>query len=370
MSKKEPLLGDIDVSESFKTKDAGEKKPEHVAVSYAKESLHAREKPEEKKREYKAHEFRPKNLKGKDDRNFLIRHYDKNYKKLLLVPLAVLIASAAILLISYAQTGEFFQKDVSIKGGVTVTILQDYEDLDELESYLSSQIGTAVNARRLTGAGTSSGIILDAGIEKDEEVQAFLAAVQQKTGKLSAEEYSTQIIGSALGASFFSQITRAIIFAFISMAIVVFVYFRLSAGTWIVVPGLFVIWTVLVDIISTLAVVSLLQIKVSTAGLAAFLLLIGYSVDTDILLTMRMLKSRHERLFDRVMSAARTGVFMTVAGMLAVIVGLLVTRSETIRQIMLILVIGLAFDLLNTWLTNTGVLRWYMERKRYDPGKN
>ena len=315
---------------------------------------------------------KPQNFKKPkkvENRNFFLEHYDKNYKKILIIPLIIFATSVLILFYSYSQTGEFFQKDVSIKGGVTVTVLNDYQDIGSLEDFLSKEIGTSVSVRKLAELGSSRGIILEAGIESDEDVEKLMEALQTKTGRLSEDQYSVQVIGSALGSSFFEQMIKGIVFAFILMGLVVFFYFRFAAGQWAWIPGLFVIWTVFVDIISTLAVVSLLQIKVSTAGLAAFLLLIGYSVDTDILLTMRMLRSRQEKIFDRVLSAARTGILMTVAGLVAVTTGLLVTQSDTIRQIMLILVIGLVFDLLNTWLTNTGILRWYLERKRYGSSK-
>ena len=366
MDEKKPLLGSVDVSQSFKGDgDSGGSRERIVMRADGKSrQFSKKDVSKKKKHEYKSHEFKPKHLKGGDGRNLLIRHYDKNYKRLLVVPFAVLVVAVAILLASYFQTGEFFEKDVSIRGGTTVTVLQDYADLDELERFLSDEFGTAVSARRLTEAGRTRGLVLDAGVE-GEESEAFVDAVKSRVGGLSEDQYSVQEIGSALGASFFSQIVTSILFAFFFMAVVVLLYFRFVVGKWIVIPSLFVIWTVLVDIVSTLAVVSLLDVKVSTAGLAAFLLLIGYSVDTDILLTMRMLKGRQDSIFDRVMSAAKTGVLMTVAGMSAVLVGLFVAQSETIKQIMLILIIGLAFDLLNTWLTNTGVLRWYMERNRY-----
>jgi len=323
------------------------------------------ENTEKKQYEYKQHDFRPKSGVVSDDRNFIIKSYDKNYKKLLLIPSIVVVIAVIILLSSFYSTGEFFQKDVSIKGGVTVTIQETYDDLEGLEQFLDESLGTPVNVRKLSEAGAYRGIILDAGIESDEEVNRFLDLIQEKTGVLSQEQYSIQVIGSSLGASFFKAVIVSIFAAFLFMAIVVFVYFRFATGNWILLPSLFIVWTVLVDMICTFAVISLFQVKLSTAGLAAFLLLIGYSVDTDILLTMRTLKSRQEKIFDRIMTAAKTGIFMTLAGMAAITAGMFFTQSETIRQIMLILVIGLAFDLLHTWLTNAGVLRWYMERGMY-----
>ncbi len=315
--------------------------------------------------EYKKHDFKPKSTLVEDKRNAFIRFYDVNYKKLLIVPAAVILFCIAILLFSFVSTGEFFQKDVSIKGGVTVTVMMPYENLGELEKFLTTELGKSVNVRMLSQAGADRGIILDAGIESDAEVENFLELIQEKTGVLSEEQYSIQVIGSSLGESFFKEVMISIIAAFILMALVVFIYFKIAAGKWIIVPSAFIIWTVLVDILCTFAVISLLNVRVSTAGLAAFLMLIGYSVDTDILLTMRTLKGKQEKIFDRITSAAKTGIFMTLTGMAAITAGLLVTQSETIKQIMLILLIGLAFDLLHTWITNTGILRWYMERNKY-----
>lgn len=315
--------------------------------------------------DYKKHDFKPKNVAVEDKRNVIIRIYDRHYKKLLALPAAVILICAAILLFSLLTTGEFFQKDVSIKGGVTITVLQPYEDVSGLEGFLTQKLGTSVNVRTLSQAGADRGIIIDAGLESDAEVQNLLRMIQEKTGQLSEELYSVQVVGSSLGESFFKQVMISILAAFALMALVVVIYFRFAAGRWIMVPSAFVIWTVLVDILCTFAVISLLNVRVSTAGLAAFLMLIGYSVDTDILLTMRVLKGRQEQIFDRVMSAAKTGIFMTLTGMAAITAGLLVAQSETIKQIMLILVIGLAFDLLHTWITNTGILRWYLERNKY-----
>ena len=320
-----------------------------------------------KKYEHKKHDFRPKNEKqtDRDRRNFMIKGYDKNYKKLLIIPSAVTVIAVLILAFNFLNTGEFFQTDVSIKGGATVTVLKNHEDVTGLEAFLTESLDTPVSVRTLSEAGINRGLVLDAGVQTDEEVERFLTLIQEETGPLSEGEYSIQVIGSSLGANFFKAVMISILMAFFFMAAVVFIFFRISTGSWIIIPSLFIIWTVIADIICTFAVVSLLQIKVSTAGLSAFLLLIGFSVDTDILLTMRMLKSRQEKLFDRIMTAARTGIFMTLTGMAAISAGLAFTQSETIRQIMLILVIGLAFDLMHTWLTNTGILRWYMERNTY-----
>jgi preprotein translocase subunit SecF len=139
--------------------------------------------------------------------------------------------------------------------------------------------------------------------------------------------------------------------------LVVFVYFRVP------IPCFAVILCALCDIVETLALVNLLGVKLSTAGVAAFLMLIGYSVDTDMLLTARVLRRKEGLLIDRIVSAIKTGVMMNVIAIGAVTVGLLLAQSDVLRQIMLILLIGLIFDMINTWIQNAGLLKNYVEGK-------
>jgi len=142
------------------------------------------------------------------------------------------------------------------------------------------------------------------------------------------------------------------------MGIVVFIYFKTFA------PSMAVILAALSDIVVTLAVFNLTGIKLSTAGIAAFLMLIGYSVDTDILLSTRVLKRKEGSVMDRVYNAMRTGLTMSATTLSAVLIALIFVQSEIVKQIMIILFIGLLVDLIMTWIQNVGILRLYLEKKR------
>ena len=160
-----------------------------------------------------------------------------------------------------------------------------------------------------------------------------------------------------MGASFFKDLIIALLIAFVFMAIVVFLYFRN------LVPAGAVILAAASDILITLAIVNLIGMKLSAAGIAAFLMLIGYSVDTDILLSTRVLKRREGTEMERIYGAFKTGMTMTITTLIAITVALVITQSEVIRQIMTILLIGLIVDIINTWIQNVGILRLYLERK-------
>jgi preprotein translocase subunit SecF len=142
------------------------------------------------------------------------------------------------------------------------------------------------------------------------------------------------------------------------MGIVVFLYFRTF------VPSIAVILAAFSDLIVTLAVINLMGIKLSTAGIAAFLMIIGYSVDTDILLTTRLVKRTHGTVMSRLMESMKTGMTMSATTIVVVTLALIFTQSETIRQIMTILLVGLMIDVINTWIQNAGIIRIYLERKK------
>jgi preprotein translocase subunit SecF len=117
------------------------------------------------------------------------------------------------------------------------------------------------------------------------------------------------------------------------------------------------------NMVVTLAVINLIGIKLSTAGVAAFLMLIGYSVDTNILLSTKVLKRKGGRIIERIISGMKTGLLMTLTTFTAVLIAFIFSQSEALSQIMLILMIGLLMDVLNTWIQNAGILRIYLEKK-------
>ncbi|MBI2657162.1 protein translocase subunit SecF [Candidatus Woesearchaeota archaeon] len=292
----------------------------------------------------------------------LLEFYDKKYKLLLIIPFIMLFLAIVQIGHQAYTTGEFIKKDVSLKGGVTVTIpFENAIDSRQIEKEISSQFPrNDISVRILRGTGAVVGMIVEADINGNDnaQVQGLLDAIGSSLKlDMSRADYGIEIIGSSLGESFFRESLIALAVAFLFMGIVIFIYFRT------LVPSAAVILAAFSDMAVALAVINLLDIRIGTAGVAAFLMLIGYSVDTDILLTVRVLKRKEGTVMDRVISSLKTGMTMTITAIISVIVALLVTQSEVIRQIMLILLIGLAADIFNTWIQNVGLLRIYVERK-------
>ena len=288
--------------------------------------------------------------------------YDKKYRLLLIIPILILLLALAQIGYQVYKTGDFIKKDVSLKGGVTITIPYKNElDANHLERQISSQFpANDVTVRTLRAAGTAAGIIIQIDLNGNDKAQVnkLLSAIDSSLNiDMGKVDYGLEIIGSSLGESFFRESLIALLVAFVFMGLVVLIYFR----TWI--PSLAIILAAFSDMVVALAVINVMDIKIGTAGIAAFLMLIGYSVDTDILLTVRVLKRKEGSVMDRIISSIKTGMTMTITAIISIIVALAVTQSEVIRQIMLILLIGLIADIFFTWIQNVALLRMYVERK-------
>ena len=284
--------------------------------------------------------------------------YEDKYKQLLVIPFLLLLFAVIQIGYQYAATGDFVHKGISLKGGSTVTIEQPASaDLSELEQLLQQRFpAEEISVRTLGSASRTTGIVVESAIQQEVEIKELVAAIKTRM-PLAEGSYTVEITHSSLGRSFFKQTVSALIVSFILMGLVVFFYFRTPMAS------LIVILAALSDIIVTLAIFNLTGIKLSSAGVAAFLMLIGYSVDTDILLSTRMLKRQNEGMMDRIYGALKTGATMTITTLAAVFVALVFAQNEIIKQIMIILFIGLLVDPIMTYIQNAGLLRMYLEKK-------
>jgi len=283
--------------------------------------------------------------------------YKDHYKSMIWFSMSLVLISLLIIGFHYFKTGDFVDKDISLKGGYEITLNLPFNSgitEADIENSLSDFKGKDVSIREVKSSEFASFIISTSDTSSEE----ILKAVEVKTGQLTKDQYSITQVGSSLGSSFFKDAMIAVIIAFIMMSIVVFVTFRVP------LPSLAVILCGFSDITFALAMVNLFGIKLSTAGFAAFLMLIGYSIDTDILLSTKVLKRKEGTVTDRVIDSMKTGLTMTGTAIAAVTVAYFATNSDVVKQIMIILIFGLIADIPFTWIQNAGILRWYVEERQ------
>ena len=288
----------------------------------------------------------------------LEENYKKYYKLLMIFPIVLLIISIGILAHSYQMTGDIIDRDVSLKGGLTVTINTEVPHT-QFEKIINDNFKSKeFLVRKLAEFGSDKqiGVIIETSDIKEPELKDILQ--KNLDLKLTKDNYFVEEVGSALGKEFYSQMIRALIFSFILMAIVVVAFYRK------LIPSIAVMQAAFSDIVVTMAVLNLIGHKLSPAGIGALLLLIGYSVDSDMVLTTNTLQRQNESVIAGFIRSFKTGMTMTLTTFAAVIIGFFLSISSILKEIFLIMLIGLVVDVIYTYLINAGLMMWYIERHK------
>jgi len=240
---------------------------------------------------------------------------------------------------------------VDLRGGNLATV-NGVSYSPEMQDYLITNLGDSTIKVRSIYSPLNEGFIVETGPDVDSSKLISLINARYPDAAVSVQN-----VGPSLGASFLEQGIQAVLLAFLFMAIIVFIAFRMP------IPSAAVVFSAFSDMLVALAFMSLVGIELSRYTIAAILMLIGYSVDTDILLTTRVLKEKGDTINQKVRNAMKTGLMMTFTTLAALSSLYIFSTSEVIDDIAIVLIFGLIADLMMTWIFNTGVLKWYVMRR-------
>lgn len=279
-------------------------------------------------------------------------------RKMVAISLAIFAVALAILGFTYINTGSPVRLGVEFTGGTIVTVpvvesegefaakFADYPviDIRDVGHRYMVQMGPMSDAdyRRLSAMISSE--------YQDPEI------------KYMGPVYSTRLQ---------EQARTYIPLSFLFMAVVIFLIFRTPF------VALTVIFAAFSDIVIAAACMTVAGVDLSLGTVAALLMLIGYSVDSNILLNMRVFK-RKGKIEDKIAGAFRTGLAMTTTTLSAVFALFLVatfsylvspsfTQINILFDISIVLIFGITAGLMNTWVMNSNALRWYLARPRKTP---
>ncbi len=267
------------------------------------------------------------------------------------IPLAVLVVALLITGYTYLTVQSPLHLGLDFKGGTLVTIKTDKTDAQLQTEFAGYPLS-------LISRDPSGNALLSFSDMSQDQLQSLPAYVNTHYPGASIEQ-----VGSTFSATNQSQAVIAIIAAFALMALVIFIIFRDF------VPCVAVITSAFSDIMIAMALMNIFHIELTFGTFAALLMLIGYSVDTDILLTTKVLGER--KYIDRKIASCRaTGLTMTGAAIAAFLVLYLfssysyligLSTIPVLSAISTVMIFGLLADIMNTWFLNAGLLKWYME---------
>ena len=285
--------------------------------------------------------------------NFVKSH---DNRQLLAFPLAILAVSLIILLVSIINTGSPVNLGMEFQGGTQISVETTDSPAVLKEMYSSYPIMDARQA--------GSRVIMQFDVMDNEEQQHLETDVTSRYSNVEIRQ-----VGPIYGRDLQIQAMQALFISFIGMCIVVFLLFRT------LIPSFTVMFSAFSDITIAVAFMKVAGIELSLGTLAALLMLIGYSVDSDILLTNRVIK-RRGMVEEKISRAMHTGITMTTTTLAALAVMYIVstfsylvipsfTQITLLSQISIVLIAGLIADIMNTWLLNTAVLRWYVTKPEF-----
>jgi preprotein translocase subunit SecF len=271
-------------------------------------------------------------------------------RQLAAVPLAVLALAIAVLAVwalAVPPVGTPVDPGIDFTGGTELQI-QTTADRDTIRSSFEEPVISVQGVQ-----ATENNYIVTFQSAENEQIQANAEAA---FGEEAIESIRTT--SAAFGGQTQSEALLALVIAFALMSAVAFLAFRTF------IPSIAIVISAFSDIVIPLALMNVFGIKLSLGTVAALLMLIGYSVDSDILLNNHILR-RSGDFYESTYRAMRTGVTMTLTSISAVAVMALTASFfgiDLLTSIGLVLTFGLTADLMNTYMLNLSLLRWYKFR--------
>lgn len=222
---------------------------------------------------------------------------------------------------------------------------------------------------KITANDNSTNIIVERIHMSEKEMKEILSDpnydINLDKGNYFFQKANTYVggVSSVLGAQLKWEMIKSFIIAVILISIVIFIAYH------ILVPAITILAAGFTDVVFAAGCMSVFGIELNLTTLVALIMLLGYSVDTNILLTTKVLNRKAGvSVNETIDETMKTGLTMTFTAIGAVLTMLIVSNLTTpkitvLSQLSAVILCGLFMDIFSTWLMNTGVLKWYVERK-------
>lgn len=280
-----------------------------------------------------------------------ISYEDYSNKQLLLLPISLLFLAIIVILGFTIVTGSPVILGVDFVGGSELRLSPDSSMTDPSSELSGTFAEEPSSIQQVPADGTYIVTFRDSGVdisdlESDAEAAGFTVESSSSiSGTFGSDSQQIAIVG--------------LLFAFLGMSVVVYGLFRSF------VPSIAVVASAFSDIIIPVAMMNLVGIEMTLGTVAALLMLIGYSVDSDMLLNDYVVR-RGGDYYEQVYTAMDTGITMTLTSFIAMAimaVSATILGVPLLRDIGIIIAFGLAVDVMNTYLMNVTLLRWFRFNK-------
>jgi len=272
-----------------------------------------------------------------------------NNRQLIAIPLAII----AILTISLIVFSVPLSTDFRESGLIRVRGLENIPDADAVEIAIENLLGYNADVDIVANG-------LDIGTNNALGGNETLLVKSMFLSQFGIPENSVtvELRGATITSIYTEQARNAMIGAFVAMGIIIFIAFRrrVTVGAILLAVGL--------DMLGVLGCMALFGVELSLASVAGLLMLIGYAVDTNILLTTRVLKRVGGEPREKVVDAMRTGLMMSGSTLIPLFALNLLTTAPQLYQLTAVLIFGIIIDIFNTWFLNSAIIIRHAERQQ------
>jgi preprotein translocase subunit SecF len=250
----------------------------------------------------------------------------------------------------------------------STVVQQTYHDARAKLDVIATHLFNVTGNSNLSPSNYNSTRALDAAVNRayadfnsgqNTRLRAILSAqIPESTASINE-------VTSALGSDFLQRAIMVVFYSMIFTSITVFVIFRTFT------PSVAVLCGAAADVLIAMGAMAVLHIPLTLASFAALMMLIGFSLDTDVLLTMRVLKRHEGHAADRAYDAMKTGLTMSlssIVAMSALMVLALTTHIAIYYEIAAVALAGLVGDVVATWCFNAVIILHYMEEQEKKGG--
>ena len=211
-------------------------------------------------------------------------------------------------------------------------------------------------------SGNTDALVKSISDEVDAKQSSTRLGIQNTILQVTGSKPSSfDEIGSSLSNYFFTNSQTALIVSLIISGLVILIIVRGLVASIAVISG------ALFDLVITAGLMVVFNIDLSLGAVAALLMLIGLSLDTDIMLSINVLKRKEGTPQDRAFQSMKIGFLMNFTTLAAFGVLALVGwyyQIPTYSQIGSIVLLGSIVDFIATWCFDAGLILWFAERKQ------
>ncbi len=313
--------------------------------------------------------------------------YRKHYKKLMLIP--ILILPLFLLGLSHLKLGIDFSGGFSVSVSSSTPIntktleetlkrelnVVDITIIPLIDGYII-EFSYPPHIERIyrlfkqykSGDGQAKAKLIEILDTNDIEVgvsrllSSFTAKVESIIKRVdpNVKDITIREVSPIVGPDFWNAMMWIAFWAIVLTLLVVIIYFRHP------IPIAIIIASTIFDGLAILSLMGITNIPLTLATLSIVLMMVAYSIDTDMVASTYVFKRRlEEGIYRGAERAFKTGITMsitTLASMIIVYIVGLLTANITVLRIANVMIYGLVADIIITWTFNTPLLIWVGER--------